>query len=386
MKETQKIFLNALNCIPGVGYYSLKYISDHFGGDFEAAFQASESRFREAGLRKQEIEAILAGRGKIDPEKSFQKLEKNGIRMMVPNDQGYPGLLKEIPAAPLFIYVKGRLKPEDNFSFGVVGTRLATDYGKETAFKISSSLSRAGLTIVSGMAYGVDTAAHQGALSASGRTIAVVASGLDERSLFPQENVGLARKIIENGALISEFPIGMKADREKFVSRNRIISGLSKGVLIVEAPLRSGALITARHALEQNREVFAVPGNIFSRMSFGANLLLKQGAGLVTRAEDILQELNIEFKVEAGPKRPEPKNEVEEKILSIIEASSEPRHLDEIVREAGISVSRISAVLTEMEVRGIIKNFGSSKFGVPRTANETDEEMEKLNFRKDPKI
>lgn len=383
MTESQKIFLNALNSIPGVGYHSLKYLGDYFGGDFEAAYNAAESQLREAGLRKPETEAILNGRDKINPDHEFGKLWKEGIKMIAPDENGYPRFLKEIPQTPSFLYVRGELKQEDDFSFGVVGTRLATDYGKETAFKISSSLAKAGLTIVSGLAYGVDTAAHQGALASSGRTIAVVASGLDENSLFPQENVGLARKIVENGALISEFPVGMKADPEKFVSRNRIISGLSRGVLIVEAPLRSGALITARHALEQNREVFAVPGNIFSRMSFGTNLLLKQGASLVTRAEDILQELNLEFKVEAGPRMPEPQNEVEEKILSIIETSSSPRHIDEIVREAGIPVSRVSAVLTSMEMKGIIKNLGGGKFGMPQLVSEINEEIEKLNFRKD---
>lgn len=368
MQESRKIFLNALNTIPGVGYGTLKSINDYFGGNFELGFKGSGSQFKEAGIRNQEIAVILSGRGNIDPDREWEKLEKEKVKMIVFDEPEFPRLLKQIPDAPLLFYMKGEIKKEDDFCFGIVGTRLATNYGKETAQVIAFKLCNAGLTIVSGMAMGIDTEAHKGAISASGRTIAVVASGLDEKSLFPQENVGLARKIIERGAMISEHPIGMKADREKFVSRNRIISGLSRGVLIVEAPLRSGALITARHALEQNREVFAVPGNISSRMSFGANLLLKQGAALVTRAEDILQELNFKFILpsinEGGAKIFKSENKVEEKIFGILSGNGETKHIDEIARFSGTAVQKINAALTTMEMKGIIKNLGNGQYGL----------------------
>ncbi|OHB17611.1 MAG: DNA protecting protein DprA [Parcubacteria group bacterium RIFCSPLOWO2_01_FULL_40_65] len=368
MTENQKVHLNAFNCIPGVGYGTLKNINEYFKGDFEAGFKGSESHFRNAGIKNFELSALLQGKNKIDSEKEWKKLEKEKVKMIVFDEPEFPKLLKHIPDAPVLFYMKGELKKEDDFCFGIVGTRLATNYGKETSQVIAFKLANAGLTIVSGMAVGIDTEAHKGALSSSGRTIAVVASGLDERSLFPQENISLSRKIIERGAMISEHPIGMKADREKFVSRNRIISGLSKGVLVVEAPLRSGALITARHALEQNREVFAVPGNISSRMSFGANLLLKQGAALVTRAEDILQELNFKFSLpavdEVGAKIFSSDNKVEEKIFDILNGNGEVKHIDEIARFSGTAVQKINAALTTMEMKGIIKNLGNGQYSL----------------------
>lgn len=365
MSESQKIFLNALNCIPGVGYGTLKNIKDYFGGDFELGFKASESQFRNAGIKDSELISILQGRDKVDSEKEWLKLQKEDVKMIISDEPEFPKLLKQIPAAPLFFYLRGELKKEDDFAFGIVGTRLATGYGKETSYTIGFKLAQTGLTIVSGMAVGIDTEAHKGAIAAGGRTIAVVASGLDEKSLFPQENLGLARKIASQGALISEHPIGMKADREKFVARNRIISGLSRGVLVVEAPLRSGALITAKHALEQNREVFAVPGNISSRMSFGTNLLIKQGAALVTRAEDIFQELNLKFDLASAlTKSFKAANETEEKIFSILDGSGEAKHIDEIAGLSGLGIQNVSAVLTAMEMKGIIKNLGNGQFAL----------------------
>ncbi len=347
MIERQKIFLNALNCVPGIGLASLKDIKDRFNGDFEAGFK------------------VLRGKEKIDPEKEWLKLKREKVKMIADDEPEFPRLLKQIHQAPLFLYVKGELKKEDDFSFGIVGTRLATNYGKETSQTMAFKLAGSGLTIVSGMAIGIDTEAHKGALAAKGRTIAVVASGLDEESLFPQENIELARKISENGAVISEHALGMKADREKFVGRNRIISGLSRGVLVVEAPLRSGALITARHATEQNREVFAVPGNISSRMSFGANLLIKQGAALVNRAEDILQELNLKSSFNSdSPINFKPASGIEEKIFNILNGSGEARHIDEITRMSGLGVQKISPALTAMEMKGIIKNLGSGQYAL----------------------
>ncbi len=262
-------------------------------------------------------------------------------------------------------YIRGELKKDDDFSFGVVGTRLATNYGKETAYQISFKLAQTGLTIVSGLAYGIDTEAHKGALAAQGRTIAVLGSGIDDKTIFPQQNLKLAHQIIENGALISEYPIGAEPTKEKFPFRNRIISGLSRGILVVEAPLRSGALITAKFALEQNREVFAVPGNISSRMSFGANLLIRQGAALVSRAEDILQELNFKFDVNAAlAKNFKPTNEIEEKIFNILDETGDQKHIDEIVRASDFPVQKVNASLTTMEMRGIIKNLGRGQYAL----------------------
>lgn len=365
MIESQKIFLNALNCIPGIGYNTLEKIGEYFKGDFEAAFRASEFKFKQAGIRDQELEIVLTKRGEINPEEEFKKLSNEGIKMISLDEKDYPKILKHINGAPLALYIKGELKKEDDFAFGIVGTRLATAYGKETAYNISFKLAQAGLTIVSGLAYGIDTEAHKGALSSGGRTIAILGSGLDDKTIFPQENVKLAHKIIESGALISEYPIGAGATKEKFPFRNRIISGLSKGVLIVEAPLRSGALITAKCALDQNREVFAVPGNISSRMSFGTNLLIKQGAALITRAEDILQELNLKFNLESElRKKFKSDNMIEEKIFNILDKAGEPKHIDEIVRNSDLAVQNINAALTTMEMKGIIKNLGNGQYAL----------------------
>lgn len=379
MKETQKIFLNALNCVTGVGLETLKKVEEHLSGDFKSGFEASGSQLAAAGVGSPEISAIMEHRPKIDPEKEWVRLGKEKVRMIVHDEPGFPSLLKQIHSAPMLLYVKGELKKEDDFSFGIVGTRLATAYGKETAQTIAFKLASVGLTVVSGMAWGIDTEAHKGALSAKGRTVAVVASGLDEKSLFPQENVGLARKIIENGAVISEYPLGMKADREKFVARNRLISGLSRGVLIVEAPLRSGALITARHALDQNREVFAVPGNISSRMSFGTNLLIKQGAALVTRAEDILAELNLKFDFEfANSKTFKAANEMEKKIFEVLDGTGEPKHIDRITRESSLEVQNVNIALTALEMKGVVKSLGRGNYALEErylTPIEEDEEV-----------
>lgn len=362
MAEIQKIFLNALNSIPGIGYHTLKKIKNYFASDFERGFKASRSDFEKAGITGGELKAILNYREKIDPEKEFKKLEKENIKIITFADKNYPRLLKEIPLAPIFFYLKGELKEEDDFSFAIVGTRLATSYGKEVARGIALGLAQAGLTIVSGMALGIDTFAHQAALEMKKRTIAVLASGLDDKSIFPPQNIKLAHQIIENGALISEYPLGMEATKEKFPFRNRIISGLARGVLVVEAPLKSGSLITAKCALDQNRDVFAIPGNIFSKMSYGTNLLIKQGAKVVTRVEDILEELNLKYEIVKPQKLSWPTDEIEKIIFDILRKTGEPMLIDEIVRMANLPVSKIGAALIAMEMRGIVKNLGSGKF------------------------
>lgn len=349
MKETQKIFLNALNCIPALRYEELKEIEARFNGDFKAGFRAK-----------------IKGE-KIDPEKEWERLEKEGAKMIAFDEKEYPRFLKEIPSPPLALYVKGELDKRDDFAFGIVGTRLATNYGRETAQSIAFRLCQAGLTIVSGLALGIDTCSHRGALAAEGRTIAVLGGGLDDKTLFPQQNLKLAHEIIENGALISEYALRTPSTKDRFPRRNRLISGLSRGVLVVEAPLKSGSLITAKFALDQNRDVFAVPGNISSRMSFGSNLLIKQGATLVTRAEDILENLNLKFNLESSlTKSFKPANKAEEKIFGILNESGEARHIDEITRNSGLDVQNVNATLTAMEMKGIIKDLGNGQFALEK--------------------
>jgi len=215
------------------------------------------------------------------------------IQKITLQDKDYPAILKELYSPPKIIYIKGKIIPKDKLAIGIVGTRKCTDYGKEIAYKLSSELSKLGITIVSGLAQGIDTYAHKGALDNKARTIAVLGTGIDKNSFYPLENYNLSEQIAENGAIISEYKEGSRGTKYSFPQRNRIISGLSLGVIVIEAPEKSGALITADFAMEQNREVFVVPGPINSENSKGTNKLIKQGAKLITNISDILEELNL---------------------------------------------------------------------------------------------
>lgn len=284
-------FLNAFNNIKDVGALTIEKIFEYFKGDFEKAWKASSLHFQKAGVKIRELKA-LEKRSTIDPEKEIKRVFDSGINILTIKDKNYPPALKNISHPPILLYLKGEIKKEDDFSLAVVGTRKATEYGKRVTQEIVSKL--AGFTIVSGLALGIDTFAHQTALANSHRTIAVLGTGLDKESFYPKENWSLSEKIAQNGALISEYPPGTKASKESFPQRNRIISGLSKGVLVIEAPQKSGALITVNFAIQQNRDVFVVPGPIFSKTSQGTNELIKKGARLITSAIDIFQDYNIQ--------------------------------------------------------------------------------------------
>ncbi|MBI2451344.1 MAG: DNA-protecting protein DprA [Parcubacteria group bacterium] len=281
--DLEKIYFNAFSLTGLFGpqrfarlmknFKSLKNAWEGSGEKLEAVFARGETSLQ----TKELIEQFEKKREKINPEKEFKKLADEEIELLTIKDKNYPLRLKEIPQAPALLYIKGNLDPKDELAIAIVGTRRLSQYGDTTARKLSEKLAEAGLTIVSGLALGIDASAHEAALSAGGRTIAVLGSGLDEAHLYPKENLKLAKKIAKNGALISEFPLGTGAWPQNFPLRNRIISGLSKGVIVVEAKAKSGALITADIALEQNRDVFAVPGSIFSENSIGPNSLIKMG-------------------------------------------------------------------------------------------------------------
>lgn len=278
----------------------------------------------------------------------------------------YPSILKKIPSQPSTLYIRGEMLPDEN-CFGIVGTRRCSDYGKEIAFSFAKELAGNGLTIISGIARGIDTFAHKGALEAMGRTIAVLGTGLDEKSIYPQENLGLARKILEsNGCLISEYPAGTHGSRFTFPQRNRIISGLSLGILVVEAKFGSGALITAKLAKKQGRKVFAVPGLIQSKNSQGPHYLIKQGAMLVTKPEDILKELKIEQLplTRSSPQSVGGENETENKILEILKCGN--LHIDEIIEKTKLSSHVVSASLSLMEIENKLKNLGENVYALSR--------------------
>jgi DNA processing protein len=287
---------------------------------------------------------------------------KDKIEVIKKSSRDYPKLLKEIHNAPKQLYVRGILPKSCDLNLAIVGTRAASEYGKTLAFKIAKELAELGFNIVSGMALGIDTQAHLGALAGNGKTIAVLGSGIDDASIYPNENLNLAKKIIANGsAVISEYEPEKKSEIWYFPERNRIIAGLSLGVLVVEAPEKSGALITARLALEQNREVFAIPGSVFSKNSFGTNFLIKSGARIVTSIDDILEELDLtHLKDKEKEAKKENLNEDEKNILRIIE--QEPIHIDKICEMAKMPASQVLSIISVLEIRSIIKNIGAGKF------------------------
>lgn len=282
-------------------------------------------------------------------EKEIEEAKKENVEIIDFSSSFYPSLLKGIPSPPLVLYVKGKKEILTKFCFAIVGTRLASLYGKTMAEKIASTLASLGLVIVSGLARGIDTHAHQGALK-EGVTVAVLGSGL--LNIYPKENISLAKKITEKGAVISEFPLRMPPFRRNFPQRNRIISGVSYGVLVVEAPRRSGALITARFALEQNREVFALPGEAFSPTSKGTHFLIKEGAKLVDSLEDILEELNLELNVS----KKEIEIPEEERIVFDI-INKKGTYLEEIILKSQLKKEEVMKAVISLQMKNLIKEI-----------------------------
>jgi len=281
-------------------------------------------------------------------------------RKITLQDKEYPAMLKEIHDKPKELYIRGKFESADKTAIGIVGTRKYGQYGKQVTLDISGKLAKLGITIVSGLAKGIDTFAHEAALEAGGRTIAVLGTGLDKKSFFPASNWRLAEKISQHGVVISEYPAGTRGTQFTFPQRNRIISGLSLGVVVVEAPEKSGALITAALALEQNREVFAVPGSIYEKNCQGTNQLIKIGAKTVTCIEDILEELNLLHLLKTEKKNIKPETREEEIIFSVL--SLQPMHIDEIIKKSGLSTSTVNATLMMLELKKAVRNLGKGNY------------------------
>jgi len=337
----------------------------NFFGTLQNAWSAGQQELLSAGLEETIVTELCAGRITIEPEKELAKVLAHKIDVITILDENYPRLLKEIYDPPPILYVRGEFLPQDEKALAIVGTRMPTPYGQQTASHLAGQIAQAGLTIVSGLARGIDTLAHLAALQNKTRTIAVVGSGIDENSIYPPSNKKLAQQISENGAVISEYPLTAPALKHHFHARNRIISGLSLGALVIEAKEKSGALITAAHALEQNREVFAIPGPIYSQTSFGPNNLIKMGAKLVASTEDILEELNLKNLTEQIQIREIlPDNEEEAKVLQLL--SDEPTHIDKIVNDTRMDTATVNATLSLMEMKGKIKNMGGMNYVLAR--------------------
>jgi DNA processing protein len=348
--------------VHGIGPMKFRALLDHFG-DLEKAWSADAHELREAGLDQRALSNFTTTRSNISLDGEMEKIERGGARVLTWDDPAYPPRLLNIYNPPPVLYVKGEILDEDQWAVAIVGTRGATVYGKEAARQIAGGLARSGLTIVSGLARGIDSEAHRAALDAGGRTIAVLGSGVDV--IYPAESRNLAQAVIERGALVSEYTMGTKPEASNFPPRNRIISGLSLGVVIVEAGERSGALITGDFALEQGREVFAVPGNIFRRKSMGTNKLIQQGAKPVLSVEDILEELNLRMVSQQAEVRAiVPENETEAALLEYITA--DPVHVDEIGQKSGLPIAQVSSTLALMELKGMVRQVGGMNYVLAR--------------------
>ena len=365
MNEELKYWVG-FNTIPGIGRVRFSQLESYFGS-LENAWNAPAGELKRAGLDRAALRSIAQWRDGISPDAEIEKLERYGVRAITCNDENYPARLKEIYDYPPVIYVRGAMLAEDEWCLAIVGTRRATVYGKQVTEEIAADLARSRITIVSGLAKGIDTVAHRSAVEAGGRTLAVFACGLD--SVYPPENEKLARDIMENGALISEYPLGTKPRAENFPRRNRILSGLSLGVLVTEAGESSGAMITARLALEQNREVFAIPGSILSPVSRGTNLLIQEGAKLVRDYTDILEELNLTTvtrQIEMREILPESDTES----LLLHELGAEPVHIDEICRKCGLPAATVSGTLAMMEIKGFVRQIGTMNYVLARESRQ----------------
>lgn len=354
----------AFSGIPGIGRVRISQLKEHFGS-LQEAWKAPEVKLKQAKLDARSIDALVTLRPRMSLDAEMEKLERYKVKVFVYEDPLYPLRLKEIYDYPPVLYVRGNLPGEDEPCLAVVGTRRPTIYGRQVTEEIVTDLARSKIAIVSGLARGIDSVAHRAALDAGGKTVAVFGSGLDV--VYPGENVKLAQAIMEHGALVSEHPLGVKPKAENFPLRNRIMSGLSLGVLVVEAGERSGALITAHQAAEQNREVFAIPGSILSPASQGTNSLIQEGAKLIRKYTDILEELNLTIAVQQTKIKEFSLAEhsiVESSVESTIleQLSSEPSHIDEICRRSGLAMPEVSSTLAVLELKGIAKQVGSMNY------------------------
>lgn len=362
MEEQQLKYWLAWNRISELGAKRFFKLMEYFGTAEEAWRAKKEEIVKLLNLSPAIAERIFQERDTLEINKELELLERYKTKVLTVKDDSYPERLKEISFPPPLLYYRGSIIPEDRFSISIVGSRKATYYGKMVAENLSKDLSSFGLTIVSGMARGIDTAAHRGALSANGRTLAILGCGIEQ--IYPPENRKLAEEIESSGAILTEFPFFTKPERQNFPRRNRIISGLSLGVVVVEADEKSGALITADFALEQGREVFAVPGNITSSLSKGTHNLIKQGAKLVNNYADILEELplqiNQKIKEEKSKINKSSLTEEEKTVLQVI--SQEPVHIDQIITSSHFSASKVSEILLQLELKDLIKEIAGKKF------------------------
>ena len=346
------------NLVKGIGAARMRALLDVFG-DVETAWQASAVDLRNAGLSQRVIENLLQVRADVDLNKTWERLERQGIAVLTWEDPQYPRRLAEIEQPPPILYLRGGLSEEDDWAVAIVGTRKPTAYGRQVASEIASTLAQSGVTVVSGLARGIDSVAHQACLEAGGRTLAVLGSGVDQ--VYPPEHRQLAQKVIAQGALISDYAPGTPPDATNFPPRNRIISGLARAVVVVEAGEKSGALITAAFAADQGREVFAVPGGIYAPLSKGTNRLIQEGARPLLDSQELLSILKLGPVAEFHEARAAlPADITEAYLLELL--GNEALHVDEISRRSNLPVEKISATLVMMELKGLVRQMGGMQY------------------------
>jgi DNA processing protein len=353
------------NHIRGVGSVRVQKLLAAFGS-LRRAWNAPVGELLAAGLDERTARSIVSERVVLDPESLLESCRKAGLKVLILEDEGYPARLKELPTPPPVLYLRGTLSSADGWAVALVGTRRSTPYGREVARLFSTALAARGVTVVSGLARGIDAEAHSSALEAGGRTIAVLGNGADRT--YPPEHDLLARRIEAAGALVSDYPPGTPPDAANFPPRNRLIAGLSLATVVVEAGAESGALLTAKYAAEYGRDVFAVPGGILSPMSAGCNRLIRDGASPALAPEDIFAELEVtQTGFAAQARMLIPDNPVESKILDALGA--EPVHVDLLRARVGLPIEEVTSALAMMEIKGTVRPVGGMQYvlgrGVP---------------------
>ncbi len=355
---SDKKFLHAL-LLTGAEYDAVEKVVRAFAS-FQDAWRASAEALRASGLGDERVSAMVTGREGLNPDEEMRKLVSQGIALVIAGDLEFPAELGEIAAPPHALYIKGRVE-QGKPRLAVVGTRKPTEYGRQATQKIIRELAEAAeIAIVSGLAQGIDAEAHKAALAQNLTTIGILGSGMDRESFFPYENWQLSEEIMKKGgAIISEYPPGTPALQHHFPARNRIIAGLCLGVLVVEAPEKSGALITARFALEQGRDVFAIPSQMFSPNAIGTHRLIQDGAKLVTRADDIIDELNLARRTKQEKAAAVLTDETEKTILELL---AEPSSVDDIKERTQLATPAIVTCLSMLELKGFIRPMGQNRF------------------------
>ncbi len=354
MNEYTKYWVG-FNLVKGIGPVRLERLL-HFFGDIQSAWNARNYQLAAAGLNDKLVQQMVQVRNQTNLEELVERIREADIQILTWDNPHYPERLRQINQSPFMLYLKGDLISEDIWSVAIVGTRRFSAYGRQITENITRVLAGHGITVVSGLARGIDGIAHQQALEAGGRTIAVLGSGIDQ--IYPPEHRQLADQIIQRGALVSDYPFGTPPDGSNFPPRNRIISGLSKATLVIEAGRKSGALITANYAAEQGKDVFAVPGKITAPTSKGTNLLIKQGAHPLLAPQDVLDLLNMSLIVEQRVVRKSLPSDPKEAVLYQA-VGDEPLHVDELCSLVSLPIEEITATLALMELKGMVrKTFG----------------------------